>query len=40
MQIRIVNNYLLGICVESILKVFKRFNSPGVWSLGLGFWWS
>lgn len=38
MQIRIINKYLLGIYIESILKAFKHFNSPEIWSLGLGFW--
>ena len=34
MQIPNINRYLLNIYV--VLKVFKHFNSPGVWSLGLG----
>ena len=29
---------LLSIYVESFLKVFKQFNSFGVWSLGVGVW--
>ena len=33
-----INRYLLSIYAESILKVFKHFKSPGVWSLGVGFW--
>ena len=32
-----INRYLLSIYVESVLKVFKYFNSLGVWSLGVGF---
>ena len=38
MQISNTNRYFLSIYVESVLKVFKHFNSLQVWSLGVGFW--
>ena len=38
MQIPNTNRYLLSIYVESVLKVFKHFNSLRVWSLGVSFW--
>ena len=40
MQVQIpkMNKYLLSVYVESVLKVFKHFNSLGVSSLGVGFW--
>ena len=34
----IIDIYLLGIFVESILKFFKNFSSLQVCSLGVGFW--
>ena len=37
MEIPNINRYLLSIYEEPILKVFKHFNPPGVWSLGVGF---
>ena len=37
MQISNINRYLLSIYAESIIKIFKHFNPPGVWSLGVGF---
>ena len=37
MKIPKMNKYLLSIYLESVLKVFKHFNSLGVWSLGLVF---
>ena len=36
MQILSINRSLLSIHVESVLKVFKYFNSFGVWSLFVG----
>ena len=38
MQIPNINRYLLSISAESVLKVFKHFKSPRVWSLSAGFW--
>ena len=38
MQIHKINRYMLSIYVESVLKVFKHFNSLEVWSLDLSFW--
>ena len=38
MQISNVTRYLLSIYVESVLKVFKYFNSLRVWSLRVNFW--
>ena len=38
MRIPNINRQLLGIYVESVLKVFKHFNSLRVWTLGVGFW--
>ena len=37
MSVPYVSRCLLTIYVESVLKVFKHFNSFGVWSLGVGF---
>ena len=37
MQIPNINGYLLSIYEESVLKVFKHFNSLGVCSLDVGF---
>ena len=37
MQIPNIYRYLLSIHVESVLKVFKHFNSLRVWTLGVGF---
>ena len=36
MQTSNINRYLLSVHVESVLKVFKYFNSR-VWSLGVSF---
>ena len=38
MQSLNINRYLLSIHEESVLKVFKHFNSLKIWSLGVGFW--
>ena len=37
-QINNINRFLLSIYVESVLKVFKRFNSLRVYSLGVVYW--
>ena len=37
MQIPNIYRYLLSIHIESVLKVFKHFNSLRVWSLGVDF---
>ena len=38
MQILNMNKYLFSIYAESVLKVFKHFNSMQVWSLSKGFY--
>ena len=38
MQIPYKTRYFLSIYVESVLKIFKQFNSLRVVSLGVGFW--
>ena len=37
MPIPNINRYLLSIYAESVLKLFKHFKSPLVWSLSVGF---
>ena len=37
MQVPNIDRYLLSIYAESVLKVFKHFNSLGVWCLSVGF---
>ena len=37
MQIPNIYRYLLSIRIESVLKVFKNFNSLRVWGLSVGF---
>ena len=39
MQIPNRNRYLLSIFEESVLTVFKHFDSLGICSLGVGFWY-
>ena len=39
MQIPDINRYLLSIYEEPVPEVFKHFNSHGVWSLVVGFWY-
>ena len=33
-----INRYLLSKYEESVLKVFRYLNPPGIRSLGVGFW--